>query len=200
MISYIKGTLVHRGNGVVVVETSGLGYEIFVSAATLSVLPEVGETVKIHTHMNVKEDGISLYGFSTAEELELFHRLISVTGVGPKGALGFLSQLKPQEIILAILSDDVKTLSKAPGVRKTAQRVILELKDKFQTADAIAMEIEAEELMPTGSNGAKFEAMDALAALGYSRSEAAKAVNGVAAEGMTTEDILKAALKKMVAF
>ncbi|WP_418418668.1 Holliday junction branch migration protein RuvA, partial [Anaerotignum lactatifermentans] len=124
-----------------------------------------------------------------------------VTGVGPKGALGFLSQLKPQEIILAILSDDVKTLSKAPGVgRKTAQRVILELKDKFQTADAIAMEIEAEELMPTGSNGAKFEAMDALAALGYSRSEAAKAVNGVAAEGMTTEDILKAALKKMVTF
>ena len=182
MISYIKGTLVHRGNGVVVVEASGLGYEIFVSAATLSVLPEVGETVKIHTHMNVKEDGISLYGFSTAEELELF-------------------QLKPQEIILAILSDDVKTLSKAPGVgRKTAQRVILELKDKFQTADAIAMEIEAEELMPTGSNGAKFEAMDALAALGYSRSEAAKAVNGVAAEGMTTEDILKAALKKMVTF
>ena len=157
--------------------------------------------VKIHTHMNVKEDGISLYGFSTAEELELFHRLISVTGVGPKGALGFLSQLKPQEIILAILSDDVKTLSKAPGVgRKTAQRVILELKDKFQTADAIAMEMEAEDLMPTGSNGAKFEAMDALAALGYSRSEAAKAVNGVAAEGMTTEDILKAALKKMVTF
>ena len=151
--------------------------------------------------MNVKEDGISLYGFSTAEELELFHRLISVTGVGPKGALGFLSQLKPQEIILAILSDDVKTLSKAPGVgRKTAQRVILELKDKFQTADAIAMEMEAEDLMPTGSNGAKFEAMDALAALGYSRSEAAKAVNGVAAEGMTTEDILKAALKKMVTF
>ena len=151
--------------------------------------------------MNVKEDGISLYGFSTAEELELFHRLISVTGVGPKGALGFLSQLKPQEIILAILSDDVKTLSKAPGVgRKTAQRVILELKDKFQTADAIAMEMEADDLMPTGSNGAKFEAMDALAALGYSRSEAAKAVNGVAAEGMTTEDILKAALKKMVTF
>ncbi|MCI6057322.1 Holliday junction branch migration protein RuvA [Anaerotignum sp.] len=201
MISYIKGTLVHRGNGVAVVEASGLGYEIFVSAATLSVLPEVGETVKIHTHMNVKEDGISLYGFSTAEELELFHRLISVTGVGPKGALGFLSQLKPQEIILAILSDDVKTLSKAPGVgRKTAQRVILELKDKFQTADAIAMEMEADDLMPTGSNGAKFEAMDALAALGYSRSEAAKAVNGVAAEGMTTEDILKAALKKMVTF
>ena len=157
--------------------------------------------MKIHTHMNVKEDGISLYGFSTAEELELFHRLISVTGVGPKGALGFLSQLKPQEIILAILSDDVKTESKAPGVgRKTAQRVILELKDKFQTADAIAMEMEADDLMPTGSNGAKFEAMDALAALGYSRSEAAKAVNGVAAEGMTTEDILKAALKKMVTF
>ena len=192
MISYIKGTLVHRGNGVVVVEASGLGYEIFVSAATLSVLPEVGETVKIHTHMNVKEDGISLYGFSTAEELELFHRLISVTGVGPKGALGFLSQLKPQEIILAILSDDVKTLSKAPGVgRKTAQRVILELKDKFKGLEI--EDIPKEEIFAPSSDY-EGEAVSALVVLGYSPQEAKNALRG--AEG-SVEEMIKMGLKNL---
>ncbi|MBM6830146.1 Holliday junction branch migration protein RuvA [Anaerotignum lactatifermentans] len=199
MIAYIKGTLEAKGNGFVIVESGGIGYRIFMSPTALTQMPASGETVKVYTYMNVKEDGISLYGFSSLEEQELFLRLITVSGVGPKGALAFLSQLRPQEIILAILSDDVKTLSKAPGVgRKTAQRVILELKDKFQTAEAVAWEIE-EQAAPT-SAGAKFEAIDALTALGYSRSEAAGAVNAVAAEEMTTEEILKAALKKMVRF
>ena len=199
MIAYIKGTLEAKGNGFVIVESGGIGYRIFMSPTALTQMPASGETVKVYTYMNVKEDGISLYGFSSLEEQELFLRLITVSGVGPKGALAFLSQLRPQESILAILSDDVKTLSKAPGVgRKTAQRVILELKDKFQTAEAVAWEIE-EQAAPT-SAGAKFEAIDALTALGYSRSEAAGAVNAVAAEEMTTEEILKAALKKMVRF
>lgn len=199
MIAYIRGTMEARGNGFVVVESGGIGYRIFMSPAALAQMPAHGETVKVYTYMNVKEDGISLFGFPTQEEQELFLRLISVTGVGPKGALAFLSQLRPQEIILAILSDDVKTLSKAPGVgRKTAQRVILELKDKFQTAEAVAWEME--EQSAPASAGAKFEAIDALTALGYSRSEAAGAVNAVAAEEMTTEEILKAALKKMVRF
>lgn len=199
MIAYIKGTLEARGNGFVIVESGGIGYRVFVSPAALAEMPANGETIKIYTYMNVKEDGISLYGFSTQEEQELFLRLITVSGVGPKGALAFLSQLRPQEIILAILSDDVKTLSKAPGVgRKTAQRVILELKDKFQTAEAIGWEIEMESSQTAVSGGAKFEAIDALTALGYSRSEAAGAVNAAAADGMTTEEILKAALKKMV--
>lgn len=202
MISYIKGALERRAESYIIIETGGIGYQIFVSPATLAKLPQTGEMVKVFTYFSVKEDGISLYGFATMEEQEMFHKLLTVSGVGPKGALGFLSQLTPQEIILAIISEDVKTLSKAPGVgRKTAQRVILELKDKFKTEDALSMGEELQGVVETAMGGdAKFEAIDAMTALGYSRSEAAKAVNAVAAEGMSTEDILKAALKKMITF
>ncbi len=202
MISYIKGALERRAESYIIIETGGIGYQIFVSPATLAKLPQTGERVRVFTYFSVKEDGISLYGFATMEEQEMFHKLLTVSGVGPKGALGFLSQLTPQEIILAIISEDVKTLSKAPGVgRKTAQRVILELKDKFKTEDALSMGEELQGVVETAMGGdAKFEAIDAMTALGYSRSEAAKAVNAVAAEGMSTEDILKAALKKMITF
>ncbi len=201
MIAYIKGTLERRTESYIIIETGGIGYQIFVSPATLAKLPQTGERVKVFTYFSVKEDGVSLYGFASAEEQEMFHKLLTVSGVGPKGALGFLSQLAPQEIILAIISEDVKTLSKAPGVgRKTAQRVILELKDKFKTEEALAMGgEEMEGIVEVSISGdAKFEAIDAMTALGYSRSEAAKAVNAVVAEGMSTEDILKAALKKMI--
>ena len=200
MISYIKGTLERRAESYIIIETGGIGYRIFISPATLAKLPQTGETAKVFTYFSVKEDGVSLYGFASAEEQEMFHKLLTVSGVGPKGALGFLSQLTPQEIILAIISEDVKTLSKAPGVgRKTAQRVILELKDKFKTEEALSMGEEVQGIVETSVGGdAKFEAIDAMTALGYSRSEAAKAVNAVAAEGMSTEDILKAALKKMI--
>lgn len=199
MISYIKGTLVHRGESCIILETGGIGYQIFVSAGFLSKMPEAGKEMKIFTYMSVKEDGISLFGFLSKEEQEMFLKLLTVGGVGPKGALGFLSQLTPQEIVMAILSADAKTLSKAPGVgKKTAQRVILELKDKCTTEDALAVPMEMVDGGAVGS--AKFEAIEAMTALGYSRSEAAKAVGMVAAEGMTTEDILKAALKKMITF
>lgn len=202
MISYIKGTLERRAESYIIIETGGIGFQIFVSPATLAKLPRTGEEVKIYTYFSVKEDGMSLYGFASPEEQEMFDRLLTVSGVGPKGALGFLSQLTPQEIVLAILSEDVKTLSKAPGIgRKTAQRVILELKDKCRTEEALSMGEELESLVEVAAEGgAKFEAIDAMTALGYSRSEAAKAVNAVAAEGMSTEDILKAALKKMITF
>ena len=202
MISYIKGTLERRGENDIIVETGGIGYRIFVSPATLAKLPQTGETVQIFTYFSVKEDGMSLYGFAAREEQEMFEKLLLVSGVGPKGALGFLSVLKPSEIVMAILSDDVKTLSKAPGIgRKTAQRVILDLKDKFKTEDAVSSFEGTADIAESFVGGdAKFEAMDAMTALGYSRSEAAQAVNAVAAEGMTTEDILKAALKRMVAY
>lgn len=199
MISYIKGTLAQRGESYIILETGGIGYQIFVSAGFLSKMPEAGKEMKIFTYMSVKEDGISLFGFSSKEEQEMFLKLLTVGGVGPKGALGFLSQLTPQEIVMAILSADAKTLSKAPGVgKKTAQRVILELKDKCTTEDAMAIPMEMVDGGAVG--GAKFEAIEAMTALGYSRSEAAKAVGMVAAEGMTTENILKAALKKMITF
>lgn len=202
MISFIRGSLERRAETFIIIESGGIGYQVFVSPATLARLPQTGAEVKVYTYLDVKEGGISLYGFSSSEEQEMFHKLLTVSGVGPKGALGFLAQLTPQQLILAILSDDVKTLCQAPGVgRKTAQRVVLELKDKFRTEEALEQgEMWQRELSPTGGTDARFEAIDAMMALGYSRNEAGKAVNAIAAEGMTTEDILKAALKKMVAF
>jgi len=190
MISYIKGTLERRGENDIIVEAGGIGYRIFVSPATLAKLPQTGEAVQIFTYFSVKEDGMSLYGFAAREEQEMFEKLLLVNGVGPKGALGFLSVLNPSEIVMA------------PGVgRKTAQRVILDLKDKFKTEDAVSsLEGAAGIAESVGGGDAKFEAIDAMTALGYSRSEAAQAVNAVAAEGMTTEDILKAALKRMITF
>lgn len=202
MISYIRGSLERRAENFIIIESGGIGYQVFVSPATLARLPQAGAEVKIYTYLDVKEGGIALYGFSSAEEQEMFHKLLTVSGIGPKGALGFLAQLTPRQLIMAILSDDVKTLCQAPGIgRKTAQRLVLELKDKFRTEEALEQgEMWQRELSPTGGTDARFEAIDAMMALGYSRNEAGKAVSAVAAEGMTTEDILKAALKKMVAF
>ena len=202
MISFIRGSLERRAENFIIIESGGIGYQVFVSPATLARLPQTGAEVKVYTYLDVKEGGISMYGFSSSEEQEMFHKLLTVSGVGLKGALGFLAQLTPRQLILAILSDDVKTLCQAPGVgRKTAQRVVLELKDKFRTEKTLEQgEMWQRELSPTGGTDARFEAIDAMMALGYSRNEAGKAVNAIAAEGMTTEDILKAALKKMVAF
>ena len=202
MISFIRGSLERRAENFIIIESGGIGYQVFVSPATLARLPQTGAEVKVYTYLDVKEGGISMYGFSSSEEQEMFHKLLTVSGVGPKGALGFLAQLTPRQLILAILSDDVKTLCQAPGVgRKTAQRVVLELKDKFRTEETLEQgEMWQREFSPTGGTDARFEAIDAMMALGYSRNEAGKAVNAIAAEGMTTEDILKAALKKMVAF
>ena len=202
MISFIRGSLERRAENFIIIESGGIGYQVFVSPATLARLPQTGAEVKVYTYLDVKEGGISMYGFSSSDEQEMFHKLLTVSGVGPKGALGFLAQLTPRQLILAILSDDGKTLCQAPGVgRKTAQRVVLELKDKFRTEETLEQgEMWQRELSPTGGTDARFEAIDAMMALGYSRNEAGKAVNAIAAEGMTTEDILKAALKKMVAF
>ena len=195
MIAYIKGTLEHCLDSHVIVETAGIGYTITISAATMASLPAVGEKVKIFTHMNVKEDGVSLYGFSSLEELDLFHKLITVSGVGPKGALGFLAVMRPKDIILAILSADEKALGRAPGVgKKTAQRVILELRDKFNTVDALSGGISFVSENVSIQPDAKLEAVEALQSLGYSRTEAATAVAGVFEEGMDTEALLKKAL------
>lgn len=199
MISYIRGTLIHRGAGYIIVETGGIGYHILISASALAGMTELNTEVKVFTHMAAKEDGITLFGFSSQEEREIFLKLLAVSGVGPKAAMGFLAQLTPQEIITAVLSADVKTLSNAPGVgKKLAQRVILELKDKYTTEDAILLS-PSMDVQETAGN-AQLEAMDAMTALGYSRSEAAQAVRQVAEDGMSTEEILKAALKRMITY
>lgn len=200
MISYIKGTLEYIGENDVILETGGIGYHIYVSQATTAHLPSKGNQIMIYTYMNVKEDAISLYGFRTVEELNLFHKLITVSGVGPKGGLSFLSQMSPKEIVMAIVSDDVKTLCKTPGIgKKIAQRVILELKDKFQVSDGVLETIFASEgQLDVSETSPKLEAIEALTALGYSRSEAVQAVDRIYDTSLTTEDLLKFALKSMV--
>lgn len=193
LISYIKGIITYKTNTFVVVECNGIGYKIFVSSATLSQLNET-ETVMIYTFMNVKEDDISLFGFLTQQEQTIFHQLLSVSGIGPKGALAFLSEMTPEDIIIAILSEDIKTLSKTPGIgKKTAQRLILELKDKVKPQEVIQQ-------TPQKDTNEKWEAVEALTSLGYSRSEAMQAVNACYKEGLSVEEILKLSFKKLTKF
>ncbi|MGE4215070.1 MAG: Holliday junction branch migration protein RuvA [Anaerotignaceae bacterium] len=200
MISYIKGSLEYIGEGTIIVETGGVGYSIFVSTMTASTLPSLHSQIKIYTYMNVKEDSISLFGFNKMEELELFNKLLTVSGVGPKGALSLLGYMPSSQIIMAIVTDDVASLSKAPGFgKKTAQRLVIDLKDKFKNDDfvqSIAQEVGGE--VDFSVAGDKAEAMEALIALGYTRSEAVKAVASVYKDGMDTQAVLKASLKKMI--
>lgn len=200
MYSYIKGVLTDVEEEVVVVEAGGIGYNIHTTGQTFRNLPSIGEEVKLYTYLNVREDAMILYGFVTKDDLRVFKLLIGVNGIGPKGALAILSVMTTDDLRFAVLGEDAKAISKAPGVgAKTAQRLILELKDKLSLEDAFEQKLANTSEQPAAnSNGAKGEAVQALVALGYSSSEALKAVNGVeTAEDMDVEDILKAALKNM---
>ncbi|MBS4960814.1 MAG: Holliday junction branch migration protein RuvA [Clostridiales bacterium] len=199
MISYIKGILEYIAETYVIIDVSGIGYRIYISAATLERLPKLEEEVKIHTYMSVKEDGISLFGFLSLEELRIFEKLITVSGIGPKGGLGVLSVLSPADLVMAVLSDDVKALSKAPGIGlKTAQRIVLDLKDKFKNEDFLqTTKIVGQQESFALSDG-KLEAVEALTALGYSRSEAVQAVSCIDCAELSTEEILRQSLKIMM--
>ena len=138
MISYITGSLEYIGNGDIIVETGGIGYRVYISSSVMAKLPRLRERVKVYTYMSVKEDGISLFGFNKMEELELFNKLITVNGVGPKAAISLMGALSYGDIIMAVVSEDAAALSKAPGLgKKTAQKIILELKDKFKNEDVL---------------------------------------------------------------
>ena len=196
MISYLKGTLAWRGEDRVIVETGGVGYQVFVSPVTLSALPQTESEVQLFTHMSVKEDGISLFGFRSREELTLFHQLIGVSGVGPKGALALLGVLPASQIRIAIVTEDAAALAKAPGLgKKTAQKIIIDLKDKMKNETLLPEGWEETPQEMTGA-GPKTEALEALLALGYSRSEAVRALANLPQED--TESLLKAALKRML--
>jgi len=199
MIAYIKGPLAYISDQTAVIDASGVGYQIHVSASTLSRLPPRGSEVQLFTYMQVSESGQSLHGFLTQEELRLFTLLISVSGIGPRVASGILSTLSPSQIIIAIVADDAAALSKAPGVgKKTAQRVLLELRDKIKTAGPIeggGMETAAS--FSIGPRSEKQDALDALLALGYGRAEAMQAVLEIAEEGMTADQIIRHCLKKL---
>lgn len=200
MISYIKGILADKGSDHAVVECNGVGFKIYTSHNSLmDTKCTKGSEFIFRTHMYIKEGIMDLYGFTTNEELELFELLISVTGVGAKGALAVLSSMSPSKLSLTIATGDATTIKKAPGIgQKTAQRIILELKDKIKNESFIADPNEAfSENIPAASNERE-EAVNALISLGYSGYEAKSAVSKVGADALDTETIIKQALKSLM--
>ena len=198
MFAYLKGSLEEKSINYVVVDCNGVGYKIFMSENSIASLGELGEIVKIHTYLRVAEDDMSLFGFTSKEELKMFELLISVSGIGAKSAISILSNITPSEFALAVYSEDVSKLKSLPGVGpKSAQRIILELKDKVKAQNA---EIKLEDLKSSIS-GEKTpypdEALEALQILGYSRKEIDIALDGFSLIGLTTEEIIKKALQKL---
>lgn len=200
MISYIKGELVDvTDEGTVVVETGDIGYNVMVPASLLSELPAIGCEVKLYTYLHVREDAMQLYGFFSRDERRVFKLVLGVSGIGPKGALGILGTISPDDLRFAVLSDDVKAISKAPGIgTKTAQKLIIELKDKLSLEEAFELKSAHVAEAAAAANGSKDETVQALVALGYSPAESLKAVKQIDwTEDMTVEAALKLALKKL---
>ena len=196
MYAYIKGTLEEKSTDSIVVETAGIGYKIYVSEHTMAKLGEKGEKVKIYTHYHVREDNISLYGFMSNEELKMFELLLQVSGIGAKTAIAMLSNITPSKFALAIISNDLKTLTKIPGIgNKSAQRMVLELKDKLKTQTAI--EDDEEETTPNDNSESINEAGQALQILGYNKSEISKVFDKFDTHNLATEDLIKEALKRL---
>ena len=200
MIAFVRGTAVDMTENSVIVETGGIGYEIYMTGTDLSQI-HMGEEVKIHTYFNVREDAMQLYGFRSKDDLQMFKLLLGVNGVGPKAAVGVLAGITADELRFAILSDDVETLSKAPGIgKKTAQKLILELKDKMKLEDAFEIKLAHEQEKAAAGLGevsdGRQEAVEALVALGYSSTDALRAVRKVTDVAPDdVEGLLKAALK-----
>lgn len=200
MYSYMKGELVEISEETIVLEVNNIGYNIHIPASMIDSFSGTGQTVKIYTYFHVKEDSMKLYGFLTRDDLNIFRLLLGVSGIGPKGALAILTVMTPDDLRFAVLGEDARTIAKAPGIgNKTAQRLILELKDKLNLEDAF----EAKSVHVGGEtgdsvSGVRSEAVQALTSLGYSSAEALKAVNSVEITAdITVEEALKAALKQM---
>lgn len=204
MLAYIKGTLEMKMTGYIVIDVGGLGYKVFMSESGIEKLGNIGDIVKVHTFYKVREDDISIFGFATLEELRMFELLISVSGVGAKTAITMLDVCEPTEFALAIISEDIKTLTQIPGIgAKSAQRIILELKDKIKKEQQI------QELTKTTKGIKEFktkleqkieneqkveEAMAALQVLGYNKKEIEKAFDKLVKDNMTTEELIRKGL------
>lgn len=201
MIAYIKGELSAVYSEGIVVEQGGIGFEISVPLSVMEDLPTLGERVKIYTYLYVREDIMKLYGFLNREDLELFKLLITVSGIGPKGGLGILSAMPPEDLKFAVLAGDTKAIAKAPGIGpKTAGKLILDLKDKLKLQDAFEERLAGKEGMQTSGkeemSSIRKEAAEALTALGYAGTDALRAVRKVElTAGMTVEELLKQSLK-----
>ena len=203
MIAFLKGEVADMTEGSVVLDVNGIGYEVLVPGQLLSMLDGIGQSLKLYTYMQVREDAVVLFGFLTRDDLQMFKMLIGVNGVGPKAGLSILSALGADDLRFAILADDAKKIAKSPGIgAKTAQKIILELKDKLDMEEAFEKKLAAEHLTPEAAAAAGSDivqdAVQALVALGYGSTEALKVVRSVKpTEDMSVEDILKAALKRM---
>ncbi|MCD7920923.1 MAG: Holliday junction branch migration protein RuvA [Clostridiales bacterium] len=199
MYSYIKGTLEEISEDFIVIENGGIGYQIRVPMRSMDRLPGRGEQVKVFTYLYVREDAFSLFGFFTRDELAMFQLFLNVSGIGPRGALALLSALSVNEIRFAVVSDDVKTISKAPGIgKKTAQRLIIELKDRISLEDALDVPQDSSAVSPEDNHIVRKEAMEALTALGYSAADAARTLSGIEiTDDSDVESVLKQALKNM---
>lgn len=207
MLAYIKGTLEMKMTGYIVIDVGGLGYKVFMSEAGIEKVGNIGESVKVHTYYKVREDDISIYGFNTLEELKMFELLISVSGVGAKTALTMLAVCTPSEFALAVISEDVKALTGIPGIgAKSAQRIILELKDKITKEQQIQSinekvnsqsktEEKEDKLQVAIENNAKVaEAMAALQVLGYNKKEIEKVFAKLDKKELSTEELIKKGL------
>lgn len=211
MFYYLSGKLARLETGMAVIDAGGVGYKLTISGTTYDAMPpnrSVKEppNVLLYTHMAVREDGVELFGFATETELASFKLLITVSGVGPKAAMSILSLLSPEKFALAVCTEDKKTIAKANGIGpKTAARIILELKDKLikehagEDLSAIAGESSAALSSPS-ARGVLSEATDALIVLGYSKAEALNVLKTIATDGMDLEEIIRAALKKLMKY
>ena len=195
MFAYIKGSLEEKSNGYVVIEAGGIGYKIFMSNTSIGRLGERGSIVKVHTYYYVREDAVNLYGFSSKEELAMFELLISVSGIGAKSAITMLSNIEPSDFAIAVITNNLKELTKIPGVgSKSAQRIVLELKDKLKAdneitkMEGIANVIEKDDILD--------EATAALQILGYNRRDIEEVYTKFDRTNMTTEEIIRTALAK----
>lgn len=195
MFAYIKGSLEVKSKGYVVIDVSGIGYKIFMSEMAIEKLGAIGTITKVYTHYHVREDEISLYGFNTDEELRMFELLLSVSGIGAKSAIAMLSAITPSTFALAVITDDLVKLTQIPGIgKKTAQRLILELKDKLKTEEAVNKDTEVEINKAVKDDNKKKEAISALQVLGYSTKEIEKSIEDVEIDKLTVEDVIKKAL------
>lgn len=196
MIAFLKGKVASVDETGAIIDVNGVGFNVIMPLLDINKLPEVGSEAMIYTYLYVREDVMDLFGFSNKESISYFKKLISVSGVGPKAAIALLSALTPSELALAIISSDSKAIGKAKGIGpKMAQRIVLELKGKVETEDAIAAHdgIVAESYKPT----VDASAVNALIALGCSPSEAQKTVMQISKDNLTTEDIIKEALRRL---
>lgn len=200
MISYVRGELAAVEPQKAIVDVGGIGYGVYMSQQALSVLPQPGNEVKLYTYLNVKEDAMQLFGFLTKDDLDIFKLVIGVSGIGPKGGLNILSCMSPDELRFAIMSGDAKAISAAPGIgKKTAEKLILELREKVDIEDVLEHAAHGgDEALPGtdgGESGMQAEAVQALVALGYGSAESMRAVRKTSPDCASVEEILKEALK-----